>query len=97
MIVRMTGQYIICGDNEISHYKIPFIFIIYNTINDTQVVRTRNITTEQDTICGYRECCDYKIFSIFVIYKMTKQYTICEDIIDILKLLCCTHSISLDC
>ena len=49
------------------------------------------------TICGCRERCDYKIFPVFVIYKMIKQYTICEDIIDILKLLCCTHSISLDC
>ena len=29
MIVRMTGQYIIIGDNEISDYKTPFIFIFY--------------------------------------------------------------------
>ena len=97
MIIRMTGQYTICVDNEISDYKIPFIFKIYNIINDTQVMRTRNITTEQDTICGCVEYCDYKISSVFVIYNMIKQYTICVDIIDILKLLCCTHSIGLYC
>ena len=32
MIVRMTEQYTICGDNEISDHKIRFIFIMYNTI-----------------------------------------------------------------
>ena len=97
MIVRMTLQYTICGDNEISDYKIPFIFKIYNIINNTQVMITWNIMTEQDTICGYREYCDYKISSVFVICKMIKQYTICEDIIDILELLCCTHSVGLYC
>ena len=32
MIVTMTGQYVICGHNEISHYKISFIFTIHNII-----------------------------------------------------------------
>ena len=87
IIVRMSWQYTTCGDNEISVYKIPFIFKIYNIINDTQVVRTLNITTEQDTFSGYKEYYDYKIFSIFVIYKMIEQYTTSEDITDFSKLL----------
>ena len=56
MIVKKTGQYTICGDNEISDYKIPFIFKICNIIkrytsyedmkyydkNKTQLVGTEN-------------------------------------------------------
>ena len=47
--------------------------------------------TEQDAIEYY----DYKISSIFVIYKMIEQYTACEDITELSKLLCFTHSIGL--
>ena len=59
--------------------------------NDTQVMRTLNIMTEPDAVEYY----DYKISSIFVIYKMIEQYTACEDITELSKLLCFTHSIGL--
>ena len=50
---------------------------------------------EQDTMCGYREYSVYKVSSILVIYKLMKQYTTCENIIELSKLLCCAHSIGL--
>ena len=78
--------------------------------NNTKLVMTWNITSskhvlffvnakiiEQNTIGGYREYSIYKNSIIFVTYKMIKQYTTCEDITELSKLLCCTHSISQAC
>ena len=61
--------------------------------DDTQVMRTLNVTTEEETICEYSEYYDYKIDSIFVTHKMIEQYTTCEDITELSKLLCFTHSV----
>ena len=104
MIVTVTGQYTICTYNEITHYKISFIFTIYSIIK--RYPTCEHMEHYDFKTCGvYRECeddrtrhnlffqkySDYKVSSIFVIFKMIEQYTDFEDIIELSKLLCCTQ------
>ena len=55
MIVIMAEQYIFCGHNEISHYKISFIFTIYNIIK--WYTACEDMTHYNLKTCGvFREC-----------------------------------------
>ena len=73
IIVRMTWQYIICGDNEISEYKIFWFFHDNITFFDCRFsMISRLIVTWED-----KEF--MKIGGSFMIVRMTGQYTICGD------------------
>ena len=55
MIVRMTEKYTICEHNEISDYKISFIFMIFNIIK--RYITCEDMTHYDFKTCGiFREC-----------------------------------------
>ena len=73
IIVKMTWQYTICGDNEISDYKILWFF--HDDINffDCKF----SMISRSTVTCQDKEF--MKICASFMIVRMTGQYTICGD------------------